>query len=147
MNINTISEGITLSRKLETESAAFYENLALRYPQSAQIFLSFAQENKKNVIQIERTYYGVITDAIEGCFALDIDPADFVLATNVSDQAGYPDVINLAVKIEEQIIGYYSLAAEQSKPLMADIPRVFIQLTRKRQNRIPLIKALSLSPI
>ena len=39
-------------------------------PQHADLpSISFAKENKKNIANIERVYYGVITDAIEGSYA------------------------------------------------------------------------------
>ena len=73
MILHTASEGITLSKKLENDSAEFYEDLAKRYAKDAETFLSFARDNKKNIVQIERAYYGVITDAIEGCFAFSVE--------------------------------------------------------------------------
>ncbi len=72
MKLHTTSEVISFTKKLENESAKFYEDVCHKYAQDEGIFLSFAKENGKNVLQIERTYYGVITDAIEGCFAFDV---------------------------------------------------------------------------
>ncbi len=136
MILHTASEGITFAKKLENDSADFYENLAQRNTQDAEAFLSFARDNKKNITQIERVYYGVITDAIEGCFAFNIDPDDYTLKTAVQDGANYADVLDQAVEIERKIIKFYSDAAEQSKPLMADVPRAFMMVARKRENRI-----------
>jgi len=44
--------------------------------------------------------------------------------------------------IEERILNFYKVAAEQSKHLMADIPRSFTLVAKKRNERIPTLKAL-----
>ena len=142
MILHTASEGITLSKKLENDSARFYEELAQRYNKDAETFLSFAQDNKKNIAQIERAYYGVITDAIEGCFAFNIDPDDYALKMAVQDGTDYADVLEQAVEIEKKIIKFYSDAAEQSKSLMADVPRAFTLVAKKKGNRIVKLGSL-----
>ena len=142
MNLHTASEGISLARQLEHESAKFYEDLARRYTESADSFLSFANENKKSADQIQRTYYGVITDAIEGCYCFDINPEEYTFETELANEASYSDALNKAIGIEEKIIKFYSDAAEQSKPLMADIPRAFAMLAKKRSRRILQLKSL-----
>ena len=73
MRLNTASEVISFTRKLEEDSAKFYEDLAQADIKGGETLLSLAQENRKNIIQIERAYYGVITDALEGCFAFNIN--------------------------------------------------------------------------
>ena len=47
MILHTASEGITFSKKLENDSAEFYESLARQNKQDAEILLSFSKENKK----------------------------------------------------------------------------------------------------
>ena len=96
----------------------------------------------KNIIQIERTYYGVISDAIEGCFSFTINPDGYTLKTELVENARYSDALNQAVKMEEKITEFYSDAAEQSKSLLADVPRVFTMVARKRGNRIPMLRSL-----
>jgi len=136
MVLHTASEVISLSRKLENDSAGFYENLAQRYNEAAEAFLSFARDNRKNISQIERAYYGVISDAIEGAFAFNIDADDYSLNTVIKDGANYSDVLEQALETEKTIIKFYSDAAEQSKSLMADVPRSFTMVARKRESRI-----------
>jgi len=142
VRINTCSEGISFAKKLENESAKFYEDLSKRYAKDEDIWLSFAKENRKNVIQIERAYYGVITDAIEGCFAFNIDIGNYTLETDIPEEISYADALNRAVEIEEKIIRFYSDAAEQSKSLMADVPRAFTMVAKKMSNRIPKLRSL-----
>ncbi len=142
MIINTTSEGVTLAKKLETDSAAFYEGLAQKYPAKAETFLAFAKENKKNISNTERTYFGVVTDAIEGCYAFNLDTDEYVLDTKLADKAGEKEAIAQAVKMEEKIESFYSLAGEQGRALMADLPRAFTLMAKKRANRIETLKSL-----
>ena len=142
MILHTASEGISFAKKLENDSAEFYENLAQQNTKDAETFLSFAKDNKKYVTQVERTYYGVITDAIEGCFAFNIDPDDYTFKTGIQDGANYTDVLNQAVEMERVITQFYTDAAEQSKALLADVPRAFMMIVRKRESRITKLDSL-----
>ncbi len=136
MKMHTAAEVISFVRKLENESADFYNTLSQKYAQSSDVFLSFAKENGKNVVQVERSYYGVISDAIEGCFSFDVEPDAYTFETKLGEKASYSDALGRAVEIEEKIIKLYSDAAEQSQTLMADVPRVFKIIARKRGNRV-----------
>jgi len=135
MIIHTMAEGISLARKLENDSADFYTAAARDYPQLSETLLAFARENKKNITQTEQTYYGVITDAIEGCFALDLETGDYtpdLAHRSAQDSAAF---IEQALRIEETIRQFYLAAGEQSK-LMADVSRNFILTAKKHKNRI-----------
>ena len=135
MILHTCSETISLAKELENKSAKFYEELSQKYAKDKDVFLSFAKENGKNVVQIERAYYGVITDAIEGCFAFDVNPDEYTFKTELPEKASYSDALNKAIEMEEKIIKFYLDAAEQSKSLMADVPRNFTIVARKRGDR------------
>ena len=143
MKLHTASEVISFVRELEGESAKFYEALSRKYAQNSDVFLSFAKENGKNIVQVERSYYGVITDALEGCFAFDVETDTYALKTDLVENASYSDALGRAVEIEEKIIKFYSDAAEQSQTLMADVPRVFKIIAKKRGNRVAELGSLS----
>ncbi len=104
--------------------------------------MSSARENKKNVVQIERAYYGVISDALEGCFSFKVGPEEYVLDTELAENVAYSDVLNKTVMMEEKIIEFYTDAAEQSKSLLADVPRIFAMVAKKRGERIPKLGLL-----
>jgi rubrerythrin len=142
MMIHTASEGITLARQLENDSAKFYEDLAGKYAPDAETFQAFAGENKKFVSQIDRAYYGVITDAIEGGYAFNLDPDKYRLSTGLPENAGYADALKQAAAMEEKITGFYTEAAEQSRGLMADVPRTFLLVMKKREARKAKIREL-----
>ena len=142
MLLNTCSSVISFAKELENAAAKFYQDLSQKYTQGAETFLSFAKENQKNIIAIERTYYGVISDAIEGGFAFNINTDEYKIKTELDEKASYSDALNRALEIEEKIIKFYSNAAEQSMSLMADIPRAFTKVARQRSSRRPQLKLL-----
>jgi len=142
MKLQTASSAISFAKKLEDESAKFYQDLAQRYAEGRDTFVSFAKENGKNVVQIERAYYGVISDAIEGCFSFNIDSDAYTVETVLAKDASYSDALGRAIELEERIGKFYSDAAEQSKALMADVPRAFTMIAKKRANRGSELRSL-----
>jgi rubrerythrin len=142
MEIKTASAAISFTRKLEEDSAKFYEELSRRFVKHADVLLSFARENRKNIVQVERAYYGVISDAIEGCFAFNINPGDYVLKTEIAEEVDYSDALMIAMAMEETIVKFYSDAAEQSKSLMADVPRTFKMVAKRRNDRRQKLESL-----
>jgi rubrerythrin len=142
MVLNTASEVISFTRKLEEDSARFYEDLAQQAKKDEETLLSLARENRKNIIQVERAYYGVITDALEGCFAFNINLDEYAFQAELSEKASYAEALAGAIAMEEKIKKFYSDAAEQSKSLMADVPRAFAMIAKKRDGRISRLKSL-----
>jgi rubrerythrin len=142
MNLHTASEVISFAKKLENESARFYQDLSLKYAKDKDVFLSFVKEDGKNLIQIERAYYGVISDAIEGCFAFDISPDRCEFKTELPAKASYSDALEKAIEIEGKITRFYSDAAEQSNSLLADVPRTFKMVIKKRGQRELKLRSL-----
>jgi len=141
--LHTAAEVLTLAKKLENESAKFYENLAQRYTEGKEISLSFAKENSKYIVQVERAYYEVITDAIEGCFSFEgIDTDNYSIETELLEGTSYSDALRMAIALEEKIIKFYLDTAKVSKSLMADVPRAFEMIAKKRNERIPKLKSL-----
>ena len=142
MKLQTASETISFVKELEEKSAKFYEDIFQRYARDEDVLLAFAKENRKYFTQIQRTYYSVITDAIEGCYAFNLDSDDYIFETDLPENTGYADALARAVGMEEKILDFYHVAADQSMSLMADVPRNFKVVAKKRKNRIPTLKSL-----
>jgi len=140
--INTCSQAISLAKELEEQSAKFYENFAKKSAETEDLFLTYAKENGKFVTQVQRAYYGVISDALEGCFAFNMNPEVYVLDTELTDDTGHGRALAKAAAIEEKIIDFYTTAAEQSKSLMAAVPRSFTLVAKKRSKRLETLKSL-----
>ena len=142
MRMHTCSEVIGFTRELEDTSARFYEGLSQKFDEREEAFLSFVKENKKYSADVQRAYYGVISDAIEGCFAFNVEADDYALETALAEKAGYADAVSQAVRMEETLVRFYTDAAEQSQALMADVPRAFMLISRKRGERIVKLRSL-----
>jgi len=142
MQLNTSASVISFAKQLEADSAALYEKMAERYPEAAELFLAFSKENMKYTMMIERAYYGVITDAIEGCFAFSVETDKYSFERELGRELGYAGAINQAVDMEQKLLSFYTDAAEQSKALMADVPRTFLIVARKRKDREDKLRTL-----
>ena len=143
MKLHTASETLSFIRELEEKAAQFYEELARRFPENKEDFLSFAKESRKYNKQIQMAYQSVISDALEGCFSFDLDPENYTFESGLPDNAGLADAANKALAIEDKIVGCYTLGAEQSGLLLADVPRNFKIVVRKRNSRLEKLKSLA----
>lgn len=142
MQLNTSASVISFAKQLETDSAAFYEKMAERHPKPKEIFLTFSKENNNYATMIQRAYYGVITDAIEGCFAFSVETDKYTLKREPANEASFADALNQAIDMEQKLISFYTDAAEQSEALMADVPRTFLIVAKKRKNREDKLRTL-----
>ena len=140
--LNTSASVISFAKQLEADSAGFYEKMAERYPEAAELFLTFSKENSKYATMIQRAYYDVITDAIEGCFAFSVETDKYIFEREPAKEAGYTDTINQTIDMERKLISFYTDAAEQSKAFMADVPRAFLIVAKKRKNREDKLRTL-----
>jgi len=143
MKLNTSSAVVSFAKDLEENAIKFYENLIQKYPQNKEIFLSFIKENKKNIVLVQRVYYEVITDAIEGCFSFEgLDTENYLSKLELTTDISYSDFLKMAMEMEEKIQKYYLDSAEMSKSLMADIPRAFERIAKKRDKRKRQLESL-----
>ena len=143
MEINTAAALITYISKIEQESAMLYEKLAKKHEELRETFLSFVKENKKNETNIKRAYYSVISDALEACFSFGGLNADNSLSQPIVDEGtSLSEVLRFSIDLEERIEKFYSKAANQSKALMADLPRVLEHVAKLRNKRRMKLRVL-----
>jgi len=55
-------------------------------------------------------------------FCFNLNPEDYQLKKTLPKDIGLLDAITEALKIEETMLRFFEIAAEQSKHLMADVP-------------------------
>jgi rubrerythrin len=142
MQLNTSASVISFAKQLEADSAAFYEKMAERYPKGKEVFLTFSKENGNYATMVQRAYYGVITDAIEGCFAFSVETDKYAFREEPAKETGFAEVLNQAIDMEQELISFYTDAAEQSKAFMADVPRTFLIVVKKRKGREDKLRTL-----
>jgi rubrerythrin len=142
MILHTASEVVSFSKRIEEEGARFYEQLIERFQRSEDTLQRYAEENRRYGLQVQRAYYGVVTDALEGGFAFEIEEDKYSGKTKLPDNATYREALEGAIKMEERIMGFYLEAAGQSRSLMADLTRAFSLVARKRENRVGQLESM-----
>ncbi|MBW2094265.1 MAG: hypothetical protein JRI80_05205 [Deltaproteobacteria bacterium] len=134
MKLNTMAAVMSFVTKLEDDSASYYDGCAEKYPDLKGTLLSWSKENRKFEKNVKRTYFGVITDTLESNYAFEgLDTDDYAFETDVPDDTS--KAIEKAHEIEAKIKAFYLKAAELSEGLMADIPRLFRKIAKKREDR------------
>ncbi len=145
MRLHTASEVISLLRLRENETGEYYEQLGKSAPGYGTILKSLAQENRANVVAVQRAYNNVISDALEGGYAFDMDSRDLDLSIPKSDSLS--GAIEAAVAMETAMIRVYSIGADQSRALLPDVSRAMSLIASKRQARIQKLRALGQTPV
>lgn len=140
MRLHTASEVISLLRLRENESGEYYEQLGRSIPEHSAMLKSLAQENRANVVAVQRAYNNVISDALEGGYAFDMDSKDLDLTLPKSDS--FSSAVQAAVAMETAMARVYSIAADQSRALLPDVSRAMSIIAAKRQARIQKLIAL-----
>lgn len=135
MVLLTASAVVNFLVKLEETSTSFYTNLARIFPEKKDVFESYAKENKKNAASVKRVYQEVISDALDGGFSFQMNETDYIFDDSVEDLS-FNSAIDKAIVIERNIESAYSNAAEMSRSLISDLPRLFNRMAQKRKKRI-----------
>lgn len=138
MKLRTASETLSFLRELEEKEAKFFEEIAEKFKEKEADFLNLAKENRKFNAQIQMAYQSVITDAIEGCYAFDLDAEQYTF--DPEPVQNLSEAVQEILAIEEKILSCYEKGREQSKSLLADVPRNFKIVSRKRMQRMEKIK-------
>lgn len=127
---------IRFSEALQDKSSAFYTELAERWPDEQDAFLTFARDGAKNKTLIVRTYQETISDALEASYSFaGLRLAEHEIETTLPAGAGYPDALEAAIALEETACGFYVEVAERSESLLATIPRAFRRVVKNREKR------------
>ncbi len=162
MLLHTASEVFSFAKRIEEEGARFYEQLAKRFSAiaemssarsgsgdtglaesgTAETLEQFAKENRRFSQQVERAYYGGISDALEGGFAFEIEQERYEGNTETSESTSLSEALSRAAEMEGRIRSFYVDAAAQSGSLMADLPRTFAQVAKRKNRRLETIEAL-----
>jgi len=143
MYLQTASQVINFAIQLEEKLAKFYERLAERLEDQKDVFLSFAKENRKNKLQIQRAYHEVVSDALETGFSfegLSVDDDLTKIELNQNEDISF--LFRKALDIEDKIQRFYQDAAKRSKSFLADVPRVFERIAKKREARKEKLKLI-----
>jgi len=139
----TASAVISFAEKLQDNTSKFYKELAEKYAENKETFLSFAIESRKNKVLVIRTYQETITDALEACFSFKgLNLNDYTVETRLTEETSYSDALKMAMKLEQNASKFYLDIAERSESLLATITRAFRKVAERRSNRKPKLRSL-----
>ena len=83
----------------------------------------------------------MITDTLQSNFSFgDLDTDDHELDVSVAPGAGTGALRAKALGLEETVKAFYLRAGESSEGLMADMPRLFRKIAKKREERLLRLK-------
>jgi hypothetical protein len=141
LKLRTLSQLISHYTQLESKLAKIYEKFALEYPEQGEIFRKFAQENRKFIDIVTRSYYEGITDAYEvGFMAEPLNPDKYNINSDIAKNI-LSGLESLIVN-EEIIIHFYIDVTEGSSELLPHIPDTFEHLIRRKRKRVKTLKKL-----
>ena len=144
MKLNTMAAVMSFVSRIEGDGIALYEICADRYPEAKETFLKCAKENKKYEKWVKQTYFGVITDTLEACYSFEgLDTDAYEFEPVVPEGAPLAEAIRGILEVEGKTKGFYLAAATVSEKLMADIPRLFKKIAKKRDDRCRALEALA----
>ena len=141
MELNTASSVISHISKMERESAGFYEEFSEAYSELKEVFLSFAEENKKNERTVKRAYYSVVSDALETNFSFKGLRSDFTMPVSGKLSSAH-EVLDASIEMEKGIEEFYRRAAGLSKALLADVPRAMERVAKHRVARVERLREI-----
>ena len=145
MELNTASLVYEFALKLEEKIAKFYGEIASneKYSKGKERFLSFAKEDRGYIDLIRRVYQGVITDAIEACYAFTgIEDRDYEVDTSLTEYMSYSDAIGKALEIEQRAQKFFVDARDRGASFMADLPQAFNTIAKRRERRVYELRSL-----
>lgn len=132
----TASAIISFAEMIEDRASTFYEELAERFAESKETFLTLAQAGRKNKTLVTRTYQETITDALEACFSFEgLNLEDYEAKATLAEETGYSEALEIAITLEEHACKFYLDVAERSESLLATIPMAFRRVAKKRGKR------------
>ena len=148
MQLCTTSETLSFIKDHERSLIDMYNRISERFPQynANGLLAASAKEIKGYIQELDRSYYSVITDALEGCFGFDLTAEKYSIDADTPDGLSGESCLQKAIAVETIMLALYEEAATQSGPLLADVPRSMRIIQRKRTKRLEGIKALIQAP-
>jgi len=140
----TASAVISFAERLEERSTAFYKDMAERFPQEGEVFLSLAKGCEKTKTLVVRTYQETISDALEAGFAFEgLRLTDYEVELTLGKDANYEESLKMAIALEGKATGFYQDVAKRSRSLLATISMSFNSAARNRKRHKKKLQSLT----
>ena len=140
MDLNTSASVISYISDFENKSAQLYEKWAQNYDDLKEIFLTFAKENRKNEKRIRRSYYNIVSDALETNFCFKGLKADIILPLSTSE-ISKSRLLQTCISFEKSIHSFYLESAKMSRNLLADVQRALDYAAKLRKSRLEKLQS------
>jgi hypothetical protein len=140
----TCSAIVSYFTKVEKDVANLYEKLAEEFPEHKEIFQTMEKESKSNIVLLERSYYGVISDKLEACFIKTLNTDDYNIEVHMPSRVKLSEALEKIITMEENIQRFVSDAAKSISALVPDVSWALNRVSKKRTDRINKLKALRL---
>lgn len=131
----TASAIITFAETLEEDSAKFYERLASKHLQNADLFLSFSKQCKSDKKLIVLTYRETITDALEACFSFEGVVLPEISLAEIGTETTFSQDLMIAIEFERIAVSFYTNMLNCSKALLSTISKSFEKVSERREKR------------
>lgn len=139
----TTSSVISFVERLEDESSAFYEALAARHGRWRDEFVGFAESGQRSKRAIVRTYRETVSDALETGFSFQgLDLNEYSIRVRLAEDADFEGVLDQALELEEEAVGFYRDVADRSRSLLATIPMAFGSAAKRREKRKTVLRKM-----
>jgi len=90
---------------------------------------------------VQRAYNEVISDALETGFSFEgLGGDNYLIEINLAEDDPFSCDIKKVLDMEEKIQNFYLNAAKMSNSFLADIPRIFEKIAKKRDKRKEKLK-------
>lgn len=133
--LKTASSVVNYIIAIESASADFYGQSAAAYSELQNALEKLAKENRKYGKRIKKAYYSAVTDALETNFSFKgLEAAVALPEAGVWESATH--LQRRAIVLEKSVQSFYLEAANQSKGLLADVPKAIMRLAKERDKRI-----------
>lgn len=139
----TTSGVISFAEQLEDRSAQFYQRLSDYFPAHADLFKTFAREDRMNKTLVIRTYQETVTDALETGYSFEGLKLDGAVSDAIwEEKSDLRSAIDAAVELEESAASFYDNIAHRSQTLLSTIPMVFRKIAGNRKARSVRLRSL-----
>lgn len=144
MQLRTTSETLSFIKDKEHQLIEMYILIKNRFPEfdTTGLLSTSIKEIKGYIQELDRSYYSVITDALEGCFGFDLTAETYSTDADISKDHNCKECLQKVINAEKTLLALYKDAADQSASLLADVPRAMRIIYRKRTSRLEKINAL-----
>jgi len=144
MGNNTASAVISFAERLEDRSAAFYRDLAERFPQETEVFLSLAKGCEKTKSLVIQTYRETVSDALETGYSFEgLDLADYEIEETLLEDIDYGEALKKATALEGKAADFYQDVAKRSRSLLATIAVSFNNAAKRRKKHKQKLESLA----